>query len=229
MSAAAAAVQESIQSFSCPPNIAVEPLALLAITLQDNTEQRLHVICCSIIRTDRWCSGGEAGRGIAVCSHILTTDSTSPLSPWLERRYVMLPSASRAGRPGLARWLRNIPTNPLHHVILHFSCPFSHTAARPASLPACCAWLNLSQSWDYPRGLLVLLLWMWLIAFQRATEFISLNVRLRSDALEAAGHRRLTTLTFLNQPMATQTCISLSFDLFFKGTHCCFVIIVSLF
>ena len=28
---------------------------------------------------------------------------------------------------------------------------------------------------------------MWLIAFQRAAEFISLNVRLRSDALEAAG------------------------------------------
>lgn len=34
---------------------------------------------------------------------------------------------------------------------------------------------------------MVLLLWMWLIAFQRAAEFISLNVRLRSDALEAAG------------------------------------------
>lgn len=82
-------------------------------------------------------------------------------------------------------------------------CP---TAVRPASLPVSRAWLNLSQSWDYPRGLLVLLLWMWLIAFQRAAEFISLNVRLRREALEAVGHRWLMTLTCLNRPMAAQTC-----------------------
>lgn len=57
--------------------------------------------------------GGEAGRGIAACSHILTTDSTSPLSP-------------QPGRPGCDVAVSGPPPPPLPLPCL--------TAARPASL-----------------------------------------------------------------------------------------------
>lgn len=137
MSAAAAAVQESIQSFSCPPNIAVEPLALLAITLQDNTEQRLHVICCSIIRTDRWCSGGEVGRGITVCSHILTTDSTSPLSPRAGAavRDVAVSEQSRKARFGsVTPQHPDKPTSLCHPPLFVPLLPDCSAASQPSSL-----------------------------------------------------------------------------------------------
>lgn len=130
----------------------------------------------------------KPGRGIAACSHILTTDSTPPLSPlpWRPVRDVTVGGFSSARIILPLPWLRE--PEPA----------FQRSHAR----------LNLSQSWDYPRGLLVLLLWMRLIAFQRAADFISLNVRLWSEALEVAGRRRLTTLTRLKHPTEAQTCRS---------------------
>lgn len=68
----------SPEFFIVQPNCAMAPLASSAIRLL--AAGWLHTIRCSIIRTDRWCSGGEAGRGSTACSHTLTTGSTSPLS-----------------------------------------------------------------------------------------------------------------------------------------------------